>query len=114
MKLIKLILTNIRRFRESNNISQEYVANELNITQSAYAKLENNQNKITLEKLFLIIEILEIDIIQLFYDNGQIPTKLCHNNLVDYINNLQNQNQQLLKDLVQVKKKYIELLETQK
>ena len=43
---------NIRQCRESKGYSQEYMAHQLKLTQSAYAKIENNSTKMTVARLF--------------------------------------------------------------
>jgi transcriptional regulator with XRE-family HTH domain len=55
------ILQNIRRLRISKEISQEAIANSLEMTQSAYAKLERGQTKLSLERYLLISVFFEVD-----------------------------------------------------
>lgn len=43
----KQIGIKIRKIRELKGFSQEYMANNLGITQRAYGKLENQETKIT-------------------------------------------------------------------
>lgn len=57
---------NIRKIREQKGFSQEYMANELDISQASYARLENEDTKITVERLQKIAEILETNIIDFF------------------------------------------------
>lgn len=42
--------TKLRLLREHHGYSQEYVANELDISQSTYFKLESGQTKLTVER----------------------------------------------------------------
>jgi len=44
----------IRKIRTKLGISQEYIANKLEISQTAYSKIENQQTKIKFETLFTI------------------------------------------------------------
>jgi transcriptional regulator with XRE-family HTH domain len=62
---IKAIAANIRTKREKRNYTQEYLAYKLNISQNAYSKIELGYTKITLERLFQIADVLEIDAISL-------------------------------------------------
>ena len=55
------ILQNIRRLRISKEISQEAIANSLNMTQSAYAKLERGQTKLSLERFLQISDFFDVD-----------------------------------------------------
>lgn len=50
----------IKKFRLIKGYSQEYMASQLGVTQSAYAKLENNPSKITLRQLSIISSLLEV------------------------------------------------------
>lgn len=55
----------IKKAREIKGYSQEYLAEELKISQSAYSDLENNKTKISLQHLERIARVLETDIIEL-------------------------------------------------
>jgi|LakMenE18May11ns_1017448.scaffolds.fasta_scaffold9601531_2 transcriptional regulator with XRE-family HTH domain len=66
------ILQNIRRLRISKEISQEAIANSLKMTQSAYAKLERGQTKLSLERYLLISVYFDVDKSVLFQDDIQI------------------------------------------
>ncbi|WP_129716920.1 helix-turn-helix domain-containing protein [Pedobacter sp. SYP-B3415] len=59
------VARNIRKIREFRNYTQDYLAAKLEISQNAYSKVELGYSKLTLERLFHIAEILEVDIIQL-------------------------------------------------
>jgi len=62
---IKAIAANIRRTREQLNYTQEYLAAKLSISQNAYSKIELGYTKITVERLFQIAAILEVDVHEL-------------------------------------------------
>ncbi len=55
----------IRSCRESRGISQDYMAEMLNIAQSAYAYLESGKTTMSVDRLMQITEILELDIHQI-------------------------------------------------
>lgn len=50
----------IKKIREIKNISQEYMAEQLGITQSAYSLIESGKANISRERLHKIAEILEV------------------------------------------------------
>ncbi len=52
----------IRSCRESRGYSQEYMADMLNIVQSAYANIESGKTTLRIDRLKKISEILELDI----------------------------------------------------
>jgi transcriptional regulator with XRE-family HTH domain len=68
---VKAIAAAIRNNREIRNYTQEYLAFKLNISQNAYSKIELGYTKITLERLFKIAEILEVDVIELINAKNQ-------------------------------------------
>ena len=72
--------TRIRQIREGQNISQEYIANKMELTQSSYGRLEKDDNRLTVTKLIKISEILKVSISALF---GEKATHAIHANKVD-------------------------------
>jgi len=58
---IKKVASNIRKIREYRNYTQEYLAAKLRISQNAYSKIELGHTKITVDRLFRIADILEVD-----------------------------------------------------
>jgi transcriptional regulator with XRE-family HTH domain len=56
----------IRKLREDKNIKQETMANELEITQSSYGRLEKDDNRLTVPKLEKIAEVLNVSLAILF------------------------------------------------
>ncbi len=82
---ITKVASNIKKFRELKSFTQEYMANNLNISQAAYSKIEKGDTNLTLSKLDTIAKTLEVDI----------------NNILDFdekmffnISNNQNDNNQ--------------------
>jgi transcriptional regulator with XRE-family HTH domain len=57
----------IRKVREFRNYTQDYLAAKLGISQNAYSKIELGYSKITLDRLFHIALILEVEVTQLLY-----------------------------------------------
>ncbi len=52
----------IKKARINKGFSQEDIAAKLNVSQSAYAKIENGITKLDIERLLDIVKILEMDI----------------------------------------------------
>lgn len=61
----KVVAGNIRKIREFRNYTQDYLAAKLGISQNAYSKIELGYSKLTLERLFQISIILEVEVLQL-------------------------------------------------
>ncbi|WKS95289.1 helix-turn-helix domain-containing protein [Riemerella columbina] len=51
----------VKNIRELKNLTQEYMAEKLDISQAAYSKIEKGITKITEDKLSKIAEILEVN-----------------------------------------------------
>jgi transcriptional regulator with XRE-family HTH domain len=54
--------TNIKNIRELKNLTQEYVANEIELSQSTYARIESGESVPRIDKLQRIAEVLEVDL----------------------------------------------------
>lgn len=52
----------IRRLRELQNLTQQYLADQLSISQRAYSKIENGQTQLSVERLNRIAGILHCPI----------------------------------------------------
>lgn len=63
------IAAKIKKVREIKGFSQDYLAEKLGISQSAYSRIEKNEINITLEKLDKIAGILEIPTLDLINFN---------------------------------------------
>jgi transcriptional regulator with XRE-family HTH domain len=61
----KTIGTKIRVWRGIKELTQENMANELNISKNSYMKIESNEVNITLERLEQIAKIFKISPLQL-------------------------------------------------
>ena len=72
----------LRLFREFRNYSQEYIAEKLGITQTAYSRIENNQTKMTAERLGQIADILHVPVSELLSDTE--PILQCNNSSFQY------------------------------
>ncbi|RWU06336.1 helix-turn-helix domain-containing protein [Pedobacter chitinilyticus] len=59
------IAKRIRKVREFKKISQQELASKIGISQNAYSKIELGYSKISLDRLFLIAKLLEVDTLEL-------------------------------------------------
>ena len=62
---MRAVAANIRKVREYRNYTQDYLAAKLEISQNAYSKIELGYSKITLDRLFHIALILEVEVMEL-------------------------------------------------
>ncbi|MDR1876577.1 MAG: helix-turn-helix domain-containing protein [Flavobacteriaceae bacterium] len=82
---------NIRRFRELRGYSQEYMAHELDLTQSAYGKIEKETVKITVDRLQKIADILEVDLANLINSKNQNIFNQYNNQIANANGHVENQ-----------------------
>jgi len=61
MNPIKKVAGNIKNARLYRNYSQDYLAQKLNISQNAYSKIELGYTRVTVERLFIIADVLNVD-----------------------------------------------------
>ncbi len=54
--------TELKRYREKNNYSQEELANKINITQQAYSNYENGNRLPSIEILIKIADLYDISL----------------------------------------------------
>jgi len=63
--------SNIKKIRVEKGLSQQSMANKMNMVVSAYGKIERGQTKLTIERLKEIAGILKMDVIEILdYHNG--------------------------------------------
>lgn len=62
----------IRKYRELRNYTQEYVAKQMNISQNAYSKIENNYTQLTVKHVRDLSRILEVSILDLLKSDFEI------------------------------------------
>ena len=110
-----IIGKNIRKFRELKGYSQEYMANEMELTQASYAKLESNSTKISVERLFTIAKLLETDVADILELNKQT---IYHQDIKEHsighqeVKNLHQDNKEVYEKLLQSKDEQIALLKS--
>lgn len=93
--MIDKILTNIKEFRKQKGFSNEVMASELNISATAYRKIEFNQTKLTVEKLLKISQVLEIDVMQILDIKSKIELHQTNkDNSTGYLQQIENFHQQ--------------------
>ena len=110
------IAKNIRKHRELKGFSQEYMAHQLNVNQSTYAKMENSSTKITIDKLFSVAKLLETDVSEILdLKNQTIYNQDLKDNSVGHqqVENLYQENKEVYQELLKAKDEQIALLKEQ-
>ena len=83
---------NIKIFRELHNFSQEYMAQQLGLSQASYARIESGQTIPKVDRLQHIATILEVDLSTLLNTNNFNFIFNAVANQSGYINNQSNNN----------------------
>jgi len=88
----------LRKIREFRNYTQEYIANQLNISQNAYSKMENGITPITTDRLERLANILDVPVDSVLSREPQI-FNLDNNHIEKFyghIEHLHEENKELL------------------
>jgi transcriptional regulator with XRE-family HTH domain len=85
----------LRVIREFRNYSQEHIAGKLGISQNSYSRIENNQTKLTAERLKQLAAILNVPPEELLSDRDPVI------NFSIVQQGQEAQSQQLLEDTCQ-------------
>jgi transcriptional regulator with XRE-family HTH domain len=105
----------IKSIRVSKQYSQDYMANELGISQRAYSKIENNEIKIDIEKLQKIAEIFEMEAGEILSNENNQTNNFTNNKSITnaVVNNYSKLNDELQNEIILILKKNIETLQNQ-
>jgi len=85
---MKICGQNIRKMRRDRDLTQEYMAFEMGISQKAYSDIENSKVKINLEILTKISNILDIkpsEICSISHKCGTNDYEDKYNELIEYM-----------------------------
>ncbi len=107
------IINKIREIRKEKGISHEAMAFDLGISQVAYSKLEKNETKLNVDRLYRIAEILDTKIADLLgLEVSKIYQQEFKDNSQNYqeIQSLYQENKEIFERLLQAKDEQIALL----
>ena len=110
------VINRIKEIRKEKGISHETMAFDLGISQVAYSKIEKNETKLTLERLYKIADILESKVSNLL---GLEIQKVYQQEFKDNANNYQEiqhlhqENKEVYHELIKAKDEQIKLLKEQ-
>jgi transcriptional regulator with XRE-family HTH domain len=115
MNIMENIGMKIRKLRERRgDLTQEYVAQKLNMTAAGYSKIERDVTDVTMGKLLKIAKILDLDVRQILeFDEHNIfnfPHSTNQQAVVTYI---EKTNEDLVQLLVKELRSQITYLQTE-
>ena len=101
---------NIKKFRELKNMTREEIADRLDLSVSAYGKIERNETDVTVSRIQQIAEVLQVEMSQILnFDVSQI-FNISHNHLVQAAGG-KAENMHFYAD--DYREKYIKMLEAE-
>lgn len=100
----------IRKYRENLKYSQDYMANELGISQPAYAKIEQGITKIGIERLVSIATIFQVEPQELLEEERTI-NQLNNEQAYGFVENIYQDNKEVYQKLIlQLEKENMRLI----
>jgi transcriptional regulator with XRE-family HTH domain len=85
------VLSKIKEYRKKKGYSYENMAHELNTSSAAYRKIELNQTKLTVERLFQIAKILDEKVVDILGINPNNQLNQTNNeNATGYQQQIEN------------------------
>jgi len=112
------VLTKIRDIRKEKGFTLESMADELEISHTAYRNIENSQSKLTVERLIGIAEILEVPTSELLDEKATYVYNQTNNNNgtvighQDFENYYYQENKELMQNYMESLKAEIEFLKS--
>lgn len=73
---------NIRKFRENKNMTQEDLADKLNVTRQAVSNWETDKTQPDIDTLHKIAQILDVSVEELIYGSKREVTTIVNNKTV--------------------------------
>ena len=107
------IINRIKEIRKEKGISHEAMAFDLGISQVAYSKLEKNETKLNVDRLYKIAEILDTKVSDLLNEEkSTIYNQDLKENAIGHqqIENLHQENKEVYQELIKAKDEQIALL----
>lgn len=111
---IEKIIERISQLRNKKGYTYENMADELDITPSAYRKIETGETKLTVERLFRISNILEAPINDFinFDKDSFIQNNYNNESIISQkIENFYNDNKEITEQLIKSKDQLISFLQ---
>ncbi len=103
----------IKRIREYRNYTQQFMADELELSQNAYCIIENGITKLTTDRMEVIAKILDVPFESILSSEKQVFN--IENNTIEkfygYIENLYEENKEAQQRQVLINEKILLTLE---
>ena len=108
---VEKIVKKIRETRKLKGLSHENMAFELDMSPSAYNKLERSETTLSLERLLKIRQILDLPYSDLFeVTTGDTFNQDLKDNAIGYVQHLYQENKEITQKLIQTQQDEIQFL----
>jgi transcriptional regulator with XRE-family HTH domain len=99
----------IKKLRELKNLTQEHMAQQLGVTQSAYSKIENNEVEIAYSKLEQIAKVLDLRPEDITTFNEHLVFNVMHNKVGNgmVVNQASPEEKKLYEDQIKLLKEEV-------
>ena len=97
----------IRKFRKLNNLSQEQLAEKVNISTTHMSHIETGNTKLSLPVFVDIAEVLCVTADELL-NNGKLKRKDSINQILSILNNCSDKEIEIITDIVKAAKQSIQ------
>ena len=98
-----LVGSRIRALRKDRSLTQSDLAGRIGIQQSDLCRMENGEYKVSLETLFKILSIFEMNIAEFFHEEISGPVKNRDTELLRQFQRLSPRAQEEVQEFVQFK-----------
>jgi transcriptional regulator with XRE-family HTH domain len=97
----------LRLLREKFEMTQEYMANELEISISGYSRIERDEVKLSIDKLIKVCKIMNLEVDDLLYrsDSDILSEELYESDIDNQFK--PNQNAKMLQELYEKQIKFL-------
>lgn len=90
----------IRKFRKANNLSQEQLAEKVNISVTHMSHIETGNTKLSLPVFVDIAKVLSVRTDELLYDNPEINKTILTDEIIDILNACSLNDMYIIMDII--------------
>jgi transcriptional regulator with XRE-family HTH domain len=114
VELIIMVGERIKKLRTKKGMSQEYLSEQLGLTQSTLARIEQGKAKLAASLVPALCKTLEVEIEEIFSsEKVRIENNTFNDSSIAYVEQLLNGQKELYEKLLAEKDRLIALLEAQ-
>jgi transcriptional regulator with XRE-family HTH domain len=114
VELIIMVGERIKKLRTKKGMSQEYLSEQLGLTQSTLARIEQGKAKLAASLVPALCKMLEVEIEEIFSsEKVRIENNTFNDSSIAYVEQLLNGQKELYEKLLVEKDRVIALLEAQ-